>query len=195
MKDNMHYNDIPCLVDYETREDCIDLGAKKAEDGMIFVELGTYLGGTICRLAKQIQERNIKCQITAIDNWCCDNISRESLQWSNLNAHSEVLDKFLDNLKKVGVFDFINIMVSDTIGAANEFKDKSVNYLFMDASHGYGGVKAELEVWLPKMADRCLMFIHDWPADCIKQAVYDVCGRDNLEIVRGGSTAIIKNTL
>ena len=32
----MNYNDIPGLVDNETREDVIDYAASKAEDGMIF---------------------------------------------------------------------------------------------------------------------------------------------------------------
>lgn len=190
----MNVDDISCLVDWETRLDCIDYGANKIEENMVAVELGSYLGGSICRFADKIKKRNINCNIYAIDNWLCDNISIESVKWSNLNSHSEILDKFNQNLKDCELDSLIKIIQKDTAEAASLFADKSINYIFFDANHGYGGVRAELLAWLPKLADKCFAFIHDWPCGGIQQAVFDTFGK-NVKIVRGGSSAIIKDTL
>lgn len=190
----MLYTDdsIPCLVDYETRLDCIVYGANKLKEGMIAVELGSYLGGSVCLLASNLREPNIR--VYAIDNWVCDNISQASLDWSSLERHDQVYDQFLQNVKNKELDSIIMPIKSDTAKASALFEDKSVNYLFMDAAHGFGGVKEELIAWLPKLADNALCFIHDWPAECIRDAVYEVVGRD-VKVVRGGSSAIIKDTL
>jgi cephalosporin hydroxylase len=189
----MNVNDISCLVDYETREDCIDYAASKIEDGMICVELGSYLGGSIARFAEIIKNRNIKCSIYAIDNWKCENISNESVRWSNLSSHGEIYDKYVSNIKECGLSKIVQTIVGDTADIASQFKDKSVNYIFFDANHGYGGVLAELKAWKPKLADRCYAFIHDWPSQGIQDATRDVFQIN--KIARGGSSAIIMDTL
>lgn len=189
----LHDDSIPCLVDYETREDCILVGASKLKEGMIAVELGSYLGGSVCLLASNLREPNIS--VYAVDNWVCDNISGESLRWSNLEKHSQVYDQFLQNLKDRNLDGIIKPIKSDTALAAELFDDKSVDYLFFDAAHGFGGLKDELNAWLPKLADKSFAFIHDWPAECIRDAVNEVMGRNNYTVVRGGSSVIIRNTL
>jgi hypothetical protein len=189
----VNIDEIPCLVDYETREDCIDYGALKLEDGMVAVELGSYLGGSIARLASKIKERNINCKIYAIDNWKCDNISRASLNWSNLSEHTDIFPKYQFYMKELGLDTIITTIISDTIKAAEQFADRSINYIFFDASHGYDGVIEELKVWIPKFHNRCFAFIHDFPDMAIQQAVYDTCGIQR--VVRGGSSAVIKDTL
>lgn len=170
----MHYNDIPGLVDHTTRESVIDYAASKAQDDMIFIELGSYLGSTVCRLASQIKERNINCKIYAIDNWVCGNISRESIEWSNLVNHSQVYPTFLHNVHECGLDGRVTPIVSDTTEAAKMFEDKSIDYIFFDANHGYDGLKLELEAWMPKLKDNALAAVHDWPDHAIQKAVRDL---------------------
>jgi len=191
----MHYNEIPCLVDHETREDCIDYAVNKIEDGMILVELGSYLGGSVARLACKLKEKGIKCKIYAIDNWVCSNISRESLMWSQLTNHSEIFEKFKNNLEQLDLTDYVTYIRSETKDVAEQFEDKSVNYIFFDACHGFDGVKDEVMAWLPKFADRCFAFIHDWPMQNIREGVYSVIPKEQIKDVRGGSSAILRDTL
>lgn len=181
--------EIPSLVDIETREDCIIPSALKMKPGMVAVELGSYLGGSIVLFTKNLPSDDI--EVYAIDNWRCDNISQESLDWSNLSKRTEVFDKFTENIAGTR----IKTIVSDTTEAAKQFADKSINYLFFDASHGYEGLVAELNAWLPKLADEAFAFVHDFPEECIRKAVYDVIGQTNCKVVRGGSSVIIKDTL
>lgn len=185
---------IPCLVDHESRAEIMDYAASKLKLNDICVELGSYLGGSVIRLAKSLQKANTVCEIYAIDNWLCQNISLESLLWSKLKKHSEVLEQFQTNLQQHNLEDIIKVLVKDTVIAAECFLDKELNYLFMDASHDYGGLKKELEVWLPKVSDRALVAVHDWPDHNIQKAIREVFG-EPLRITTGGSSAILIDTL
>lgn len=168
----MNYDDIPSLVDYETREEFIDLAASKAQDGMVFVELGVFLGGTVCRLASKIKDRGIDCEIYAIDNWQYGNISKESYNWVNsfsqvyTNTIGEITDGdsgFRAFKKTIDLLQLdINYINMDTVQAGNLFKDNSVDYIFFDANHGSGGIKEELAMWIPKAKDKALLGIHDY---------------------------------
>ena len=81
---------------------------------MIFVELGCYLGSSLCRLAAKIKERGIKCKVIGIDNWRSINISLDTLTYSSINEYSEIYGKFLSNIKGCELEDIISHIVSDT---------------------------------------------------------------------------------
>ena len=46
--------------------------------------------------------------------------------------------------------------------AAEEFKDSSIDWVFIDGDHSYEGVKADLWAWWPKVRPRGLFSGHDW---------------------------------
>lgn len=188
----MHYDEISGLVDYATREQVIDYAASKAEDGMVFVELGCYLGSTLCRLATKIKERGINVTIYGIDNWLCHNISDKSISYSNLNDKNEIYSKFLDNIDNCGLNGLIRPIVFDTTEAAAMFADKSVDYIFFDANHGFG-LKEELLSWLPKLKDKSLAVVHDWPNKLIHDIVVEVCSW--YESTGDGNSVWIRKTL
>lgn len=185
--------DLPCLVDWETREDCICFAGHKLKDGMIAVELGSYLGGSVILLAQALREMQVK--IYAIDNWKCENISQPSLDWSGLNTHDQVWPQFNANLVRYGMENLIKPIVSNTISAAKLFADKSVNYLFHDASHNFQELVDELEAWKPKLADNAFCFVHDAPSDEVNRAIHRVYDLNKCTTVRGGSSIIVRNTL
>lgn len=193
----MNIDDIPCLVDHETRAEIMDYAAEKLQENDTAVELGVYMGGTIFRLATKLKKLNKFVLMYPIDNWKYENISPESLKWSKINnaeeGHAE-FNKYFNLLFCTNQIDGLFPYREDTIKAANLFDDKTVNYLFMDANHGYGGVVSELKAWLPKMADRCLMAIHDYSTPDIARAVYTVCD-GVLRTTSNGHTGIIKDTL
>lgn len=199
----MKYSDIPSLVDYETREEFMDLAASKAEDGMVFVELGVFLGGTIYRMAHKIKERGKQVEICAVDNWQYGNISGASYSW--INTFSEEYTKTIGKVRDGGsgykafveagkILKLnVNHIVSETKDAAVKFSDKSIDYIFFDACHGYGGVKAELEAWLPKLKDKAMAGIHDYGGG-IQQATEEVLDHA-IPTTSNGATGIIRNTL
>lgn len=188
----MKLEDVPCLVDHETRSEVIDYIADKATDDMILCELGTFMGGSMCRLLSKLKELGKSPKVYAIDNWQYENISSASLAQGKINSAEEGYTKFQSYLEGLNLS--CNILREDTAQAAKHFEDKSVSYLFMDANHGYGGVCEELKMWLPKMADKCLIAIHDWPSQGIQSAVHDIFGPE-LKTSSNGATGILKDTL
>ena len=57
---------IPTLVDNETFEDLFDVVATKARCGMTFVEIGSFLGGSICYMGQKLKELKKTVNLIAI---------------------------------------------------------------------------------------------------------------------------------
>ncbi len=51
---------------------------------------------------------------------------------------------------------------ADTVQAAQEFEDGSVDFVFVDADHTYEAVLADIDAWLPKIRSGGQMLGHDW---------------------------------
>jgi hypothetical protein len=50
----------------------------------------------------------------------------------------------------------------DSFDRAKEFKDNSIDFLFIDANHTYEFVKRDIEYYLPKMKKGSIMAGHDY---------------------------------
>jgi hypothetical protein len=55
-----------------------------------------------------------------------------------------------------------SVMRKKSVDAAREFKDASIDWVFIDGDHSYEGVKADLWAWWPKVRPRGLFSGHDW---------------------------------
>ena len=72
-------------------------------------------------------------------------------------------------LENVGHFKNLKALKTDSITASKQFKDKSVDMVFIDGDHAYEAVKADIEMWLPKA--KKLICGHDYPFKGVKKAV------------------------
>lgn len=66
------------------------------------------------------------------------------------------------------------------------FRDHPVDFVYLDGSHTYEAVRADLEVWWPVLSDRGIMSGHDWTDQPIhagvKMAVTEFAGQHGLTI-------------
>jgi hypothetical protein len=54
------------------------------------------------------------------------------------------------------------IVQADSVHAATTFRDASLDFVFLDADHGYEAVRADIAAWLPKVKPGGLLSGHDY---------------------------------
>jgi hypothetical protein len=82
----------------------------------------------------------------------------------------------------------------DSINASKIYKDKTIDFIFIDANHDYDNVKKDIEAWLPKVKIGGIIAGHDyimcsWPG--VVNAVNDFFVGKN--ILTSGKCWIYKN--
>src|ERR1044072_5831765 len=130
--------------------------------GSRFVEVGTYLGRSLCSLAEVIQASRKEITVIGVDT------CRGSGTFAGA-LHKNILD--------CGFADKIQLIISDSVAAARLFSDASLDWVHLDARHDYASVKADIEAWLPKLKAGGWLSGDDyneqkWPA--VVQAVKDL---------------------
>jgi hypothetical protein len=124
-------------------------------DGSRFVEVGVYLGRSLCSLA-EVVERSGK-QITLIGVDTCRGSGPEGSHGKDF--HADAVQKgdgtfagaLHKNVLDCGFADKIQLIISDSVAAAVLFPDASLDWVHLDARHDYASVKADIEAWLPKI--------------------------------------------
>lgn len=161
--------EIPVLMSKDAMKEIFDYIADKARNGMTFVEIGSFIGGSVCYLGQKLKSQNKLVNITCIDNWEFSNISQSHL---GMVGTDNYYSKFLENVAKCELS--LQTIVSDSIAAADKFSNQSVDFLFVDGCHEYPYTKQELEIWLPKMKQNSVIAGHDYVEPGVKQAVDEV---------------------
>ena len=95
------------------------------------MEVGCFLGGSLCHFGQKITTKGIKnFYLYAVDNWGFGNISEGHMQM--VNREVGYYEQFLDNVKKCGLDSFVEPMRMDSIYAAKHFGRESIDSLFID---------------------------------------------------------------
>ena len=150
---------IQCLFDFQElyRE-----AVERALDGAVFVEIGCWYGKSTAYLARQVKESSKQISLFAVDTWAgspCEELHRREVR----RAGGSLYPCFIENMKKADVIDGITALCMTSQEAAQQFEDRSVDFVFIDASHEYTSVKKDIETWLPKLKPSGVMAEHDYP--------------------------------
>ena len=148
------------------------------------VEVGCYLGRSICSLAELARDRDLV--IVGVDT------ARGSGPEGRggTNAHAPAVDHgggtlaglLHRNVIACGAADQVQLLISDSIAAAGLFADESLAWVHLDARHDYESVCADITAWRPKVRPGGWLTGDDydewqWPG--VVQAVE--CVRDGAE--------------
>lgn len=118
----------------------------------IFVELGTYAGGSYLTFCQTIKKLNLHTRAYAVDTWCGD--AHNGFYGDNIYLN---LQRLHDPL--YGGFSSLLKMTFDE--ALLKFENGSVDLLHIDGFHSYDAVKHDFETWLPKMSSKGVVMLHD----------------------------------
>jgi len=130
------------------------------------VEIGSWMGRSTDALLSG-------CKGTV---WAVDHFKGSPNEDLAERAKTEDIFKiFMDN---VGHYKNLKLLKMDSLEAAEKFKDKSIDMVFIDGGHEYEEVKVDIEVWLPKV--KKLICGHDYYRGGVKRAVDEIFGHVNI---------------
>jgi len=131
---------------------------ERAKDGAVFVELGAWKGRSTVFMAVEIANSGKNIEFYSVDHW------RGSLE----DAHQEDQDVrdgrlyeiFLENIRPVK--NYVRPICSDSADAAQQFADRSVDFVYIDAEHTYAAVSRDIAAWWPKVKCGGVLAGDDW---------------------------------
>ena len=113
-------------------------------DGSKFVEVGSWKGRSASFMMVEIINSNKNIEFTCIDTWYTD----------------ELYNKFLTN---TSIFqNRLNHIRTSSADGSKHFKDKSLDFVFLDADHRYEAVMEDISNWLPKIKPNGVLAGHDY---------------------------------
>jgi hypothetical protein len=124
-------------------------------DGGSFVEVGTYLGRSLCSLAEVIRLSGKDISVIGIDT--CRGSGPEG--WRNKDYHASAVQQgggtfaglLHKNILDCGFAEMITLIIADSVKASQLFADNSIEWVHLDARHDYRSVCADIRAWLPKV--------------------------------------------
>ena len=117
----------------------------------VLVELGVYKGESYFAFCQSVHENNLATECYGVDTWCGD-------------LHSGLYCAEIG--KEVAIYNsrysrFSHLLVTTFKEAARQFQDGSIGLLHIDGAHQYEDVKADFEMWLPKVSKGGVVLFHD----------------------------------
>jgi hypothetical protein len=124
-------------------------------EGSRFVEVGTYLGRSLCSLGEVVERSGKRIDVIGIDT--CRGSGPEGSGGKNYHASAvaagggSFAGALHRNVLDCGFAEKITLVISDSLSASRLFSDASLEWVHLDARHDYASVKADIEAWLPKV--------------------------------------------
>ena len=168
----MRYNEIPGYCDYhDFYRDVFD----GLPDGAIIAEVGVYLGHSVAMMSTLAKEAKKNVTIYAIDTF-------EGSLEHRAKGRTDFGEAFMRNISACGVSDYVVTMTGKSLWAAQTIAN-TFDFVFIDASHDYDNVKADILAWSPKVKPGGILAGHDmtpvWPG--VVKAVNEIFPNANVK--------------
>ena len=154
-------------------------------DGSHFVEVGCWKGRSASFMGVEIKNSGRRIDFDCIDTW------KGSIEHTDPNSpyyeiefidnEDFVYQEFIKNVKPV--IDVINPIRLPSTDASNLYRNRSLDFVFIDASHEYSDVKRDILSWLPKVKIGGFLAGHDYTIfDGVRKAVDEFFIDDNISL-------------
>jgi hypothetical protein len=148
----MHWSEIQGWFRWRSAQ---EEAARWFPEGSCFVEVGTYLGRSLCSLGEVVEQSGKRFRVIGVDT--CRGSGPEGEQQKDYHGaavaagggtfagtlHKNVLD--------CGYGDIITLMISDSLTASQLLDDATIDWVHLDARHDYASLKKDIQAWLPKV--------------------------------------------
>ena len=143
--------------DWFTFPDLYSRMVRKFPSGSTFVEVGSWKGKSSAYMAVEIANSNKEIRLYCVDTWEGSREHRENASARDLSGLYRI---FLENMRPAEHY-YIPLKIS-SLEASRKFKDNSLDFVFLDASHEYEDVKDDILAWLPKVKPGGFLAGHDY---------------------------------
>jgi len=125
------------------------------DDGSRFVEVGNFLGRSLCSLGELVQQSGKRISVVGIDT--CRGSGVEG--WRRKDPYAAAVRRgggtfagaLHRNVVSCGLADVVSLIVADSVTAARFFADRSIDWVHIDAAHDREHLIADIGAWLPKV--------------------------------------------
>ena len=148
----LHWSDIEGWFQWRSAQ---EEAVRHFPEDSCFVEVGTYLGRSLCSLGEVVQQSAKIFTVTGIDT--CRGSGPEGYRNKDYHAVAAAegggtfAGALHKNILDCGYGDTIQLIIADSVAASRLFGDASVAWVHLDARHDYASVKADIKAWLPKV--------------------------------------------
>jgi hypothetical protein len=129
--------------------------AQRFPEGSCFVEVGTYLGRSLCSLAEVVERSGKVFRLVGIDT--CRGSGPEGPRQKDYHGAAVVrgggtfAGALHKNILDCGYGDTVSLIIADSVAASRLFADASIDWVHLDARHDYASLQADIQAWLPKI--------------------------------------------
>lgn len=143
----MNWKEVPGFFDSDL---VYKLAVNKFSDDSTFVEIGSWMGKSASCLGQLIKESKKNIKVFAVDTF---EGSEEHTEIVNdiRNNSTSLLEIFQRNMSLCEVDDIVSPIQGRSLDIASQFDDESIDFIFIDASHDYENVLADITAWYPKL--------------------------------------------
>lgn len=142
------YQEIPGWFNFER----LYLDAvRRASDDAHFVEVGVWQGKSTAFLATEIYNSGKRIRLDAVDHF------KGSAEHRNVPPN--LAGVAANNLR---AFDFCKLVKLPSLEASKQYEDASLDFVFLDGSHDYANVRADITAWRPKVKPGGMLAGHDY---------------------------------
>lgn len=155
-----------------------NLAVQFSHNSSVFIELGSFYGKSTVYMAELIKKSKKPIKFYAIDTWEWDEWMddesfligfsvEEKKEFAFINKlynkdMPNIINHYLD---RYDVQNYVELIKSDSVLAANKFDDGSVDFIYLDTGHTYNRIKNEISAWLPKIRKGGLIGGDDFDRD------------------------------
>lgn len=148
----MNWNDIPGWFHWRSAQ---EEAARTFPEGSRFVEVGTYLGRSLCSLGEVARLSGKRFSLVGVDTCRGSGVEGPSAKDYHGAAVAEGDGTFAGQLHRnviaCGFADEISLIVASSVTACAFFEDRSIDWVHLDAGHDYESVTTDIAAWLPKL--------------------------------------------
>jgi cephalosporin hydroxylase len=138
-----------------------DSVVESAPQEATFVEVGCFLGKSLCYLGSAIRRSGKDISLVGVDT-CTGSETTDIALGLASHLGGSFAGLLHRNVLSCGLGDSVRLVVADSVSAASLFAPTSLDFVFIDGDHEKSAVLADIAAWLPKIKPGGLLAGHDY---------------------------------